>query len=474
MWKWIVGTFVGIAIVCGGGGFLLTSSDGFQKLVNPPEKAIEVRLETVVVRDLVRTVGAPGTVQPRRIVKLSAQVSARIEELPFEEGARVNAGDVVVRLDDEELQARLESAEANLKVQEARVAEAEVQAESARASLRSELASLEGARAAYDQASAEAGRVRELFDSKDRSQADLDRAEAAFQQEASRVAVAQAGVEIAEQNVKRAEAGVLGARAAVEVARADIRAVRKDLENATIVSPIDGIITTLNSEVGELVVVGTMNNAASVIMEIADLSEMILEARVDEANVSDVRPGQSADVFINAYPGTVFRGEVRRVGKQRKTYTDQTRYFETEIVIEMAEGQTLPAGLTASCDIYVQTIPDAIQVPSQAVLSRRIADLPKDVIEGNDLVDQRKTFTYVVYTVREGRARPVPVDIGPSDLKNTILEAGLGEGDLVIAGPYKILEELKDGQLVKVEGVSGEVRTVGKAASGPESGAGAG
>ncbi len=461
MWKWFVGGFVALVVLCGAGGWFLSSSEQFKSLVNPPEKAIEVRLETVATRDLIRTVGAPGNIEPKSDVMLSAQVSARISELPFEEGDAVQKDDVVVQLDDEDLQAALESAEANLKVQQAMHAEAVVGHLSAQASYRSEQARLDGANSALSEATAEVGRVRELFDTKDRSQADLQRAEASFEQQESNVKIAQASVEVAEQNVKRAEAGVLGALASIEVSQAQIRRAKKDLTNATIHSPISGIITTLNSEEGELVVVGTMNNAGSVIMEIADLSEMLFQARVDEANVTSVEPGQEVDVFINAYGDEIFKGVVRKVGQRRLTYTDGTYYFETEVVVILEEGQTLRSGLTASCEILVETIPDAMQVPSQAVLSRRISDLPKEIVEASDLIDDRKTFTYVVYTVASGKAQVTPVVIGASDLKNTVIQAGLVEGDRVIAGPYKILEELKHGQLIKSDDIAtGEIAGV--------------
>ncbi len=461
MWKWFVGGFLALVLLCGAGGWFLSSSEQFKSIVNPPEKPVEVRLETVAIRDLVRTVGAPGNIEPKSNVMLSAQVSARISELPYEEGDAVEAGAVVVQLDDEDLQAALESAEANLKVQQAMHAEAEVGLGSAEASLRSEHARLEGAQAALAEATADVGRVRELFDTKDRSQADLQRAEASFQQQEANVKIVRAAVEVAEQNVKRAHAGVLGALASIEVSRAQIRRSRKDLANTTITTPISGIITTLDKEEGELVVVGTLNNPASVLMEIADLSEMLFQARVDEANVTSVEPGQDVDVYINAYGDKVFKGVVRKVGQQRLTHTDGTYFFETEIVVRLEEGQTLRSGLTASCEIYVETIPDAMQVPSQAVLSRRISDLPKEIVEGSELIDDRKTFTYVVYTVAGDRARVTPVVIGASDLKNTVIEAGLAEGDRVIAGPYKILEELKHEQLIKSDDIAaGEMANV--------------
>lgn len=469
MWKWFAGGFGVLVLLCGGGGWFLTSSEQFKAILNPPEKAIEVRLETVAIRDLVRTVGAPGNIEPKSNVKLSAQVQARISELPYEEGDEVEANAVVVRLDDEDLQAALESSEANLMLQQAMHAQALVGLSSSRASTRSEEARLEGARAALDETTAEVGRVRELFDTKDRSRADLLRAEASFQQQEANVKIAEAAVEVGEQGVKRAQAVVLGALASIEVSRAQIRRARKDLANTTISTPISGIITTLDKEVGELVVVGTMNNPASVIMEIADLSEMLFQARVDEANVTSVEAGQDVDVFINAYGDEVFKGVVRKVGQQRLTHTDGTYFFEAEIVVSLKEGQTLRSGLTASCEILVETIPDAMQVPSQAVLSRRISDLPKEIVEASELIDNRKTFTYVVYTVADGKAWATPVTIGASDLKNTVIEAGLGEGDRVIAGPYKILEDLKHGQVIKSDDIAaGEMAGV-LATDGPSS-----
>ncbi len=446
MLKWLIGIFALCIVVCGGGGIFLATSEQGRGLVTrlkPKEKLTEVRMERVGLGELVRTVSAPGQIEPRTNVKISAQVSARITALPFREGEEVKEGDVVVRLDSRDLAALLESAQANLKAEQAR---------------------LEGARARLAQAEADLGRTRELFESKDVAKSSLDAAEAEFLQ-------AQSALRASEQ--------------AIEIARANIIRAEKDLDNAVITSPIDGIITTLDAEVGETVVVGTLNNPGSVIMEIADLRQMVLKARVDESNIAPVRKGQRAKVYINAYRDRTFEGTVELVELKRKLDKDQTGYFEVEIPLELTEGELLRSGLTANCDIEVETMRDVIVVPSQAVMDRRVDELPRDVVDASSHIDRNKAFTRVVYRLvptadAPGPAAPAPaaavtpasssssgagerppvryrtvvtpVSVGSSDLTRTVILGGLSEGELIVTGPYKAVMELKHGQTVVEEG----------------------
>lgn len=413
MWKWLVGIALFLLLSLAGGGYYLYSSGIAEELrqkFQPGTKPTTVR--TMIVRrgDLVRTVSTPGQVEPKTKVEISAQVSARIIALPFREGQDVASGDVVVRLDGRDLAALLDSAKAMLRSEEAR---------------------LEGARAAYTNAQTELGRRRELFSSKDISRADLDQAEVEF---------------------RRAESSLRVAEHAIDIARANILRAEKDLENTIIRAPFDGVITKLNAEVGETVVVGTLNNPGSVIMEIADLSVMLLKARVDEANIAPVRLGQRARVYVNAYPDLPMTGTVDAIGLKRLVDRDGSAYFETDIIIDKPEGLLLRSGLTANADIQVETFRDIIKVPSQAVLDRLIDDLPRAATDDNPLVDRSKKFARVVFTVDADRkARPVPVRVGPSDLTDTMIIAGLEEDARVIVGPFKVLESLRDGQLVEDE-----------------------
>ncbi len=448
MWKWILGGFLAFVLLCGGGGYFLFTKSA---LLKPGDNALLVRTSEVERRDLTRSVSAPGVVEPRANRRISAQVVARIKKLPFEQGELVQANEIIVQLDDEEFQAALESSQAALRSSEARKAQAEVAEESAQSTLRSQQAARLGALAAYTEAVAEVGRVRELYETADVSKSDLERAEAAYQQADARLKTAQAAEEIAEQDIRRAKSEVLAATASVDIAKANIRRAQKDLENCTIRSPITGIITILEAEEGELVLVGTFNNAASVIMEIADLSDMILRARVSESSIAHVAEGQSARVYFNAYPDVVFDGSVERVGHLRQTWRDGTNYFEVDVPIVLREESPLRSGLSASCEIDVQTVRNALQVPSQAVLNRRVDELPREIVQASTVIDRSKPFTTVIYHVVDDQAVALPVRIGVSDLANTVILDGLKGGERIITGPSSALQTLKHGQTVRTE-----------------------
>jgi len=435
VWKWLLGIAAVLLLGCVGSGVYLKTSGRLDELMlrfRPELKPKSVRLATVARGDLVRTVSAPGQVEPRTDVAISAQVSARIIALPFRENDAVKEGDVVVRLDARDLQALVESARAQLKSEEAR---------------------LVGARAAFANAGSEFRRRQELFSTKDVAQSELD---------------------TSELDLSRAESSLRQAEHSIEIARANITRAEKDLDNTVITSPFDGVITALNAEVGETVVVGTLNNPGSVILEIADLSVMLLKARVDETNIAPVRDGQKARVYVNAYPDTRLVGTVDHVGLKRQLDKDGSAYFETEILLELPDGLLLRSGLTANADIEVETFRDVIEVPSQAVCDRPIEDLPAAVTQGNAQIDATKKFARVVFTVEGGKARAVPVKVGASDLTDTVVLAGLEPGVVIVTGPYKVLTTLKHNQVVAEEGAEkpapGAPASVAKAAPAPAGG----
>lgn len=409
----IIGLVLVGAGLLGGGAYVLTQTPVGEKLregLKGQVTAATVRVEPARRSALTRTISAPGLVEPRTKVEISAQVSARITALPFDEGERVSAGDVVVRLDAEDLTARLEAARARLKAQEAR---------------------LRGMEADLAVALSDFGRRKELHDSGD---------------------IAKSEYEQAENRYNQAVAAVEMARADVEIARAQIIEAERDLAHAVISSPIDGILTTLNAEEGELVVVGTLNTPGSIILEVADLSDMLLEARIDESNVAQVKAGQEATVYVNAYRDQPFSGTVERVGLERKQWQDGTYYYEAEIKLSEDPERVLLSGLSATAEIAVQRLDDVLVVPSQAVLERRIDELPKEVADGaGALIDRRKTFATVVYRIENGKTVTMPVQIGPSDLTETVILAGLEEGQKIIAGPFKALVDMTHDQPVTDE-----------------------
>jgi HlyD family secretion protein len=407
VWKWLLGGLLVLAVLCGGGGYFVATSEAGKKMFsNNGGSKTEVRVDPVERGQVVRLVSAPGTVEPKTKVQISAQVVARIIALPFREGDHVKKGDVVARLDADDLAAALESTKAGLHAEEAR---------------------LDGLKADLANSEAELGRTRGLYETKDVSKSALDSAESAYLRSKSAVRQSEHGIEIARSNIVRAQ---------------------KDLDHSVITAPMDGTLIKLNAEEGELVVVGTLNNAGSVIMEIADLSTMLVKVKIDESNIAPVRQGQTARVYITAYPDRTFNGKVELVGLKKDLDKDGTGYFMTEVLVHQEPGDRLRSGLTANVEIEVQTHDGVLKVPSQAVVDRRVDELPPAIADGNASVDKSKVFARVVYAFKEGKATAVPVTIGSSDTTHTVILSGLAEGDRIITGPYKVLANLRHDQEV--------------------------
>ena len=404
--KIVLGTLVVLVVVFGGVGVFLYPQIKEAIEASNGKAGTEVRLETVQPGRLVRTISAPGEIEPVRHVQISARIVAQIEALPFEEGDVVKAGDIVVKLDDRDLQAALEASKANLGAAIARLA---------------------GARATSANALAGWERTQSLYETNDVSKSELDAAEAEKMQRESEL-------NAADQNVKSA--------------RAEVDRITQNLSYAEIRSPIDGYVTKLNAEVGELVVTGTMNNAGTVILEIADLSDLIVKAEVDESDIAPVRVGQTARIHINAYPHEVFEGVVKKVALQRSFAADGSKYYETEVRLIQKDNRTIFSGLTANVDIEVETIEDVILAPSQAVLDMRVDEFPSAVAAAPE-IDPDKTFARYVYRDVDGKAAVTPVRIGASDLRNTVVLSGLSAGDQIVVGPWAVLQDLEHDALIR-------------------------
>ena len=394
--------------------------------------ALPVRIASVTKRELVETVSAPGELDPEVKVDVSAEVSARILDLPFREGATVRKGEVVVKLDDRDLQASMDAQVAQRDGEKFRL-------RSEQERLASPMSQLANARATLE-------RQESLFKTGDVSRADLDNAIARVRDLEAQIASAKEGLSVIESSLAAAEANIARAR--------------ELLKKTTITAPIDGQITELNAEQGELVVVGTMNNAGTKILTIADLGSVRLKAKVAESDVARVKAGQPATVRVNAYRNREFKGAVDRVALSRGTEqsfgssaggagSGQGGWFKCEVALDLTEGETLLSGLAANVEIVVETT-EGLLIPSQALLEKKLDDLPKDVAE-SPLVDKLRKKAIVVFRMVDGKAVLTPIRTGASNLSDTMVLEGLGEGDVVVTGPYRVLERLKQGDAIREE-----------------------
>jgi HlyD family secretion protein len=402
-----------------------------------------VRVEPVGRGDLVEIVSAPGQVQPKTKVQISARVAARIREMPFEEGVQVKAGDVLVRLDATELEAQLRATQARADGQKAQLQEA-------------------GARVRATEAQIEASRIMLLDAQRDeRRQAELvkkgDVPTTVYEAAQTKAANLERTLESSIRQLEANKLNLVVLKHNIDAAEAEIIRATDNLAYTIIKSPIDGIITRLNGKVGELVVTGTMNNAGTVIMEVSDLSEMQVDAQVDESNIAAVKDEQKAKVRIAAYPDETFDGVVKLVGLDTADQQNQNRsfggggqmqgkWYRARVVLD-TKGRRIPAGLSADVDIETNTHRNVVKVPTQSVMGRPLEELPAGVKDRPE-VDKNKTLVTVVFRYDNGKAAMTPVAISAGDMTHTVITSGLSDGDRIITGPYKVLPTLKDGQEV--------------------------
>jgi HlyD family secretion protein len=322
-------------------------------------KPTVVRIEKAQRGELIEFVSAPGEIEPKTKVEMSAKVSARIIELPYEEGDIVTCGStdtnpsvpasVLVRLDAKDLESRLLSAKANYSAQEA-------QLEVEKARIASQRANLIGLDASLKQALRDLERQKGLLESQDISPATFDQTQLKVDEQ-------KAQYEAAERTRQAAELNLVVLRHNLDAAGAGVTQAEEALSYTTITSPIDGVVTRINAEVGEVVIFGTMNNPGTVIMEVADLSAMLVVAEVDEADVGKMEVGQKATVHVDAYPDHEFTGVVDSIALAHTMSFARTKYYRTEILLENSE-EKLHSGLTAHVDIETRKHTDILKVPS--------------------------------------------------------------------------------------------------------------
>jgi HlyD family secretion protein len=259
--------------------------------------------------------------------------------------------------------------------------------------------------------------------------------------------VSQEQLETAKIDFDIARAEVQAIRHQIQQAEASLKSTLDSLSKTYYTSPIDGIITSLRVEEGEVAVIGTMNNPGTVLMTIADLSEMEVEVEVDETDVVGVRISQPADVKVDALPDQVLRGTVTEIGSSAidKLTTTQQESRDFQVTVTLSDPpKTLKPGLSASADIITAEKKGVLAVPISALVIREKA---RDGASGREKPEEEEG----VYVVESGRAKFYPVGKGIIGGLLIEISSGLKEGQEVIVGPYNSLRELKDGVLIKPE-----------------------
>jgi HlyD family secretion protein len=373
------------------------------------KKPIRVYLEEVERQDISRLVKASGEIDPRVKVNLSAHVIARIERLFVEEGDSIEAGDPVLELEKEAFVAIRNRAVAELSIARSRQRQAEIELEDNDLKLR---------------------RMQRLADE---------------------MVISSEQLESSQLQHKSAELRLEQSREAILQAQASLEKAEDDLAKTTIYAPLSGRVIELRAEEGEVVVSGTMNNPASVIAIIADLSEILAVVDVDETEVAYLVLGQSVELEVDALPDETYSGRVVEIGSsgfQRNRQPDVT-FFGVKILLEEPD-EILRTGMSVRARINTAERTDVLVAPIQAVVDRPpLADGDESQDNADDTAAEHDEIR-VVFVVEEDVARQRAVEIGLSDETHVEIVTGLEVGEKVVTGPYRSLKELDDGDPVKV------------------------
>jgi HlyD family secretion protein len=396
------------------GGALLIAAVIIASVVGGGEKGEKVYTEPVGRRSIESIVSAPGLIDPRVKVNISAHVIGKIERLYFQEGDQVQRGDRLVELEKPVYQAQVDRMTAEVANRRIEVQRARINLENSRVQL---------------------GRATRLRDQGIQADELHDRARLDYE---------------------NARANLAGAEEGVRQADAALKQAREDLTRTTIVSPISGKVVQLSAQEGEVVITGTMNNPGSVIAVIADLSEILAVAEVTETEVVRVRVGQEAKVTVDAIPDEVFEGRVAEIGSSAAVRAGAggsgIRFFNAKVAIARPDERLRP-GMTAQVEIVTDMAGDTLAVPIQSVVERapssiRRAGGKKDAAPRASGDEEMKKYVFVV---EEGKTGAREVTTGISDASYVTIASGLNGGEEIVTGPFRTLRNLKDEQVVRVE-----------------------
>lgn len=366
------------------------------------EKAIKVTMEKVEKHDLASTVSASGEIKPKKSVNISAQVPGRIIKIGVEEGQSVKAGDFLMKLDSTQYEANAERDRALIHLYRTELIKAE--------------ARLKKDTSFYE-------RQKKLYEEQLISKEQLEEAKTIHE------------ISIASQQSIHYQ---------IDQAQASLQSSMDNLRKTAYNSPIDGIITSLRIEEGEIAMIGTMNNPGTVLMIIADLSVMEVEVEVDETDVIGIKIGHQAEVRIDALPDQTVGGKVTEIGSsalQKLTSSQESKDFKVIITLENPP-ENLKPGLSASADITTAEKKDVLAVPISALVLRE-----KEEEEKKKNEEQEEG----VYVIENSRVKFFPVEKGIMGEMMIEIISGLEEGKEIVVGPYSALRQLKDEMLIKVD-----------------------
>jgi len=405
-------------------------------LTSTNKKTTRVDVEKVYIKNITEEVSASGYIQPKTKVNITSEVSAEILDVMVKEGQTVSRGMPLVQLDTIQVQKDVDQSKYAFDGAQART---------------------EAAKSLYLQAEDEFERQKELF---------------------ARELISETAFTNAEYSYLNSKYSYEAMVNSTQQAKAGYEKILDQLRKTRIKSPMDGVVTYLDAEVGEIAMAQTVYSQGKILMVISNLAAFEVEVDVDETEIIKVTNAQLAKIEVDAFPDTVFEGVVIEIGNTAIVTgvgsTDQSTNFRVKVLFRETHAGIKP-GMSATVDIITKTREDILAVPYGAIVMRsldadsmalasgdssEIAIHPNggdtldesDSTESEDTPEKKKEYKEIkgVFIDKDGQAQFVQVETGIADQKDIEIMSGLTKDDRVITGPYRTLRTIKSGEFLEV------------------------
>jgi len=432
---------------------------------------VTVQTGRAIRQDLTQTVSANGEIKPKKYVNVSSNMMGRIVRLPVKEGDRVREGSLLVQLESIQSEADVRSAEASFDA-------AQTELEGMSASIRSAEATVASAKAEITRSEADLARAKQNFSRAEQmtregliAKEQYDRAKADFDISSAQLNAAKA--RLAQAEAQEAQALTQRASTALRIAqqRAALTRARDQFSKTTIRSTLDGIITNLPVNEGEIAIVGIQNQPGTTLMTIADMSIITAEVKVDETDIVNVRLGQEARIKVDALGDRMLLGQVTEIGNSALARTtsssigtsgtgQEAKDFKVVITLDDPPPELRP-GLSCTATIETATRQQIVTAPIQALAIREF-DPADPIAQSTGAVavtapaaraNKKKVEKEGVFVINNGVAFFRPVKTGITGTTDIEIIEGLTENDQIVTGPYQVLRTLADNARVKIQKV---------------------
>jgi HlyD family secretion protein len=471
--KWKIWLGIGLLVVVAGAVFASIKMN--------QRGIVSVQTGKTMRQDLSSIVTASGEIKPRTYINIGANAQGRIIDLLVKEGDRVRKNQVVARIEAVQAEADVQAQRASVASSQADSAAAEAGLKSMDDSIASQQAAVERTKAELERARIDFERTQKLYNDKLVPRQDFDQKKSTYDAQVAAVREAEARVNQMRSQRAQTAAQLAAAQRRITQNQANLARVSDMLAKHNATAPLDGVVTNLPVRVGETVVPGVQNSAASTIMTIADMSLITAEVKVDETDIVNVKLDQVADITIDAMPNKTFKGRVIEIGNtailrssgvaasQSAVSSQEAKDFKVVVAIDNPPDEIRP-GLSCTAKIVTATRQNVLTIPIQALTVRQKGDL-EPIKEGqknqpaaqpsNPQAEKAKKeeLQGVFVVAAGGKAEFRKLETGITGATDIEVVSGLKDGDEIITGSYKVIRTLRNEAKVKVDNRAPQAET---------------